>query len=251
MQVLGRDHLAADEPAGDVGSGSSPPRRAPSGRCAASRRASPSRPAVKNVIRPSASLSRRTTSSSADGPSRNSAASSSGSSASSASSLQSMPPGPLTTASSGFVVSGSSSGGKLALPVGERPAGVEVREHLRQRLQPPRAWPPRPTWPPSATRSSRRSTWSRVGDEQLEPQRLEVVVGGRALREAVERRRGSRRPGGGSRGAAARCRGRRPTRIAAGVTFFALDESRRAGRGGRRRSSPCRRSACRSPTRTR
>jgi hypothetical protein len=49
--------------------------------------------------------------SSADGPSRNAAASSSGSSASSASSFRSIPAGPFSTATIGFVVSGSSAAG--------------------------------------------------------------------------------------------------------------------------------------------
>src|SRR5581483_291877 len=69
-------------------------------------------PAVKKVIRSSVSASCRTTEPSADSPPpRNSAASSSGSSASSASSLRSMPSPPFTIEISGFVVSGSSSGG--------------------------------------------------------------------------------------------------------------------------------------------
>ena len=70
-------------------------------------------PAVKNVIRSSASRRRRITSSSADAlpSSRNSAASASDISASSASSCRSIPFGPFSSASSGFVVRGSSSSG--------------------------------------------------------------------------------------------------------------------------------------------
>ena len=163
---------------------------------AASRAVCPSRsvqarvslsPTVKNAISPSASFNLRTTSSSAEGPSRNSAASSSGRSASSASSLQSIPCGPFSTARSGFVVSGSSSGGSSpgqsasVLPASRcsrsptsvsssvRLRGVARLRLLRDALV--------PTLDVIAIR-----------DEQLELERLEVVGGRRVGREAVEHR---------------------------------------------------------------
>ena len=96
-----------------------------------------------------------------------------------------MPPEPFSTAISGFVVSGSSSGRQLARPVGQRSAGVDVREHplqlrrllfqlqlaglrlLRDALEPP-------------------LDVVTIGDQQLEPQRLEVVGGNARAREPVE-----------------------------------------------------------------
>ena len=144
-------------------------------------------PAVKNVIRPSASLRRRTTSSSADGPSRNSAASSSESSASSASSLQSIPRGPVLDGQQRLRRQRVELGRQLLRPVGERPPRVEVSE---ERLELSEL---------GTLRRLARLRFLRdplvaaldvvaVGDEQLELQGLEVVLGGRSVREAVEHR---------------------------------------------------------------
>ena len=225
---------------------------------AASRAVCPSRsvqarvslsPTVKKAISPSASFNLRTTSSSAEGPSRNSAASSSGRSASSASSLQSIPCGPFSTARSGFVVSGSSSGGSspgqsasvfpasrcassaTSVSSSARFAGVARLRLLRDALVP-------------------ALDVIAIGDEQLELERLEVVGGRRVRREAVEHREDrvdlaqvaeQRRARARDVDDADRRRRHLPGR----------DERARAAGGGRRRSPPSRRSASRSRTRTR
>ena len=95
-----------------------------------------------------------------------------------------MPPGPLTTAMSGFVVSGSSSGGSSPGHVRERLPRLEVREQLLERLDLlPRGRIARlrllahPLEPPLDVVA--------VGDEQLEPERLEVALRVASAREAV------------------------------------------------------------------
>ena len=117
-------------------------------------------PAVKNVIRSAAAKISRSTDSSADGPSRNSAASSGGISASSASSLRSIPPGPFSIRTSGFVVSGSSSRGsspgysESGCPASACASTRSSSETSSRR----RGSPDFACW---RTRSSRPSTWSR------------------------------------------------------------------------------------------
>ena len=142
-------------------------------------------PAVKNVISPSACSSSRTTSSSADGPSRNSAASSSESSASSASSLLSIPPGPFSTARSGFVVSGSSASGSSPGQSASVLTAVQVVEQLREHLH------LRARGRVAGLRLLRHALVTAlhviaVRDEQLELERLEVVGRCRPVREPVE-----------------------------------------------------------------
>ena len=206
-QVVPADHLAADEAAGDVGvdrlrrleRGLAVPERPGSGLLS---------PAVKKATRPRASLSRTTTSSSADGPVRNSAASSGGSSAELRLELASMPPGPFTIATSGFVVSGSSPLGKLAAPLRQRPALVEVREDALESARLPGASRRRRTSPPSHPLEPPLDVVA-VGDEQLEPQRLQVAPPDRPRPRTRRARRAAHRPGGDRREAAARSRARR------------------------------------------
>ena len=197
-------------------------------------------PTVKNVIRPSASLSRRTTSSSADGPMRNSAASSGGSSASSISSAQSMPPGPFSSGMSGFVVSGSSSEGssprhsESGLPASRCASSRSVELDLltlrpvaRLRLL------AHPLEPPLDVVA--------IGDDQLEPERLEVGCRIGVLREPVENgEERVRLPELARDLGASRERRRRGSPRASPSSSR---RARRAGRAGRRRSPPSRRSA--------
>src|SRR6476646_10721857 len=127
-------------------------------------------PAVKNVTRSSASWSFPAISSSADcPPSRNSAASSSGSCASSSSRSRSIPPGPLTTVTTGFVVSDRAA----RLDVGEqslerddlvpelRVTGLRLLAHA---LEPP-------------------LDVVAVGDEQLETELLDLILRSHHLEE--------------------------------------------------------------------
>ena len=144
-------------------------------------------PAVKNVIRSSVSASRRTTSPSADSPlPRNSAASSRAAPRARPRASGRCPSGaPFTIASSGFVVSGSSSGGSssvhsaIVLPASRCASSrsscstscLQLRvarlRLLRDALEPP-------------------LDVVAVGDEQLELQRLEVVGRHPRAGEAVE-----------------------------------------------------------------
>ena len=91
-------------------------------------------PAVKNVIRPSASLSRRTTSSRAEGPSRNAAASSSGELGELGLELAVDPVRAVDDREQRLRREWVELGRKLARPLGERVARLEVREHRGQRL---------------------------------------------------------------------------------------------------------------------
>ena len=143
-------------------------------------------PAVKNVIRSSASRSRRTTSSSAESPpSRKDAASSSGSSASSASSFRSMPAGPVDDGEQRLRRQRLELGRKLARVVGERLAGVDVRQHVRELVDlgaqacVARLRLLRHTLEPSLDVIA-------VGDEQLEAERLEIAVRIRVRPEAAQ-----------------------------------------------------------------
>ena len=177
-------------------------------------------PAVKNVIRSSASRSRRTTSSSAEGPSRYSAASASDISASSASSCRSIPPGPFSTASSGFVVSGSSSAGsspgksRSVCPASRcASSACSCSTSLRSDASPDFAC--------FSTRSSRRSTWSRSATSSSSSSVSRSPFGSASGREAVRAPRGSRRPGAARRAAAGPVPGTSTTRIVAGVILRA------------------------------
>src|SRR5579862_710495 len=118
-------------------------------------------PAVKNVIRSRVSARRRTIDARADSPpARNSAASSSVISASSASSCRSIPAGPFTIDRSGFLVSGSSSGGSSS------PQSASVFPESRCASSRSSSSAScfsfaSPDFACLATRSRRRSTWSR------------------------------------------------------------------------------------------
>ena len=96
-----------------------------------------------------------------------------------------MPPGPFSTARRGFVVSGSSASGQLAGPVGDRPAAVQVVEQLREQLH------LCARGRVAGLRLLRHALVAAldviaVCDEQLELERLEVVVRCRPVREPVE-----------------------------------------------------------------
>ena len=184
-------------------------------------------------------------------PSRNAAASSSESSASSASSLQSIPPGPLTIAISGFVVSGSSSAGQLARPLGQRLARPRGARGPRAGPRPPCARSRSPDFACFSTRSSRL--------------RDVIACRRRAARASASRGRSRDRRAGEKPSATASSAStwRRPpssagpvpgtscTRIAAGRHLLRARRAPRAARAARRRSWPCRRSTCPSRTRTR
>ena len=206
-------------------------------------------PAVKNVIRPSASFSRRDDLVERRRPVAELRRLLVGQLGELGLELAVDPAGPFSTASSGFVVSGSSSAGSSpgqsasGCPASRCASSARQRRRARARLA------ASPDFACFATRSSRRSTWSRSATSSSSRERLEIARRDRRHPRSRRARRGSRRPGGGCR-AAGPVPGTSTTRIAAGVTFFARDEPR-AGRGARRRSSPSRRSACRSPTRRR
>ena len=149
-------------------------------------------PTVKNVMSPSASLRRTTTSSRADAPARNSAASSSESCELHLEGAVD-PAGPFSSGMSGFVVSGSSSR-EIARPLRRRVAFVEVREQAlgelgflplcavaRLRLLAD-ASSRRSTCSRSATMSSRRSV-SRSAPDRRRPRSRRARRGARRLTE--------------------------------------------------------------------
>ena len=143
-----------------------------------------------------------------------------------------MPSGPLTIASRGFVVSGSSSAGSSPVHSVERPAGLEMRQDLPQDL---------------GLLAHRGIARLRHLLDPLEPLRDVVACRRRAARassvsmslsgsppgEKPSARRGARRPGAGRRGARARCR-ERPAR---GPPPASPSSRRRARRAAPSRSS--------------
>ena len=134
--------------------------------------------------------------------------------------------------------------GQLARVVDERAAPVDVREHLAQLLE---------------LGAQLRVAGLRllldaleppfdmvaVGDEQLELERLEIAMPGRAPRRSRGGRRAARRPDEGSRAAPRRHPGR-PGRESWRPSPCARSRPRRARRGADRRSAPCRRSSSRT-----
>ena len=165
-------------------------------------------PTVKNVIRPSASLSRTTTSSSADAP---------------VAELGRLLVGELGELRLELAVDPTRAvlerdqrlrrerlelGGQLVRPVRERLAGVEVGEQALERLD---------LLALGAIAGLRLLLHAlepaldvvAVGDEQLELAASRGRPQGRLLGEPVQRPRAARRPGGARRGAARRCRARR------------------------------------------
>ena len=208
-------------------------------------------PAVKKVIRPSASFSRRTTSSSAERP------------------VAERRPPPRRRARRAPPRARSRSrpgrsrrrsqrlrrqrlelGRQLLAAVGERAAGLEVREEPLEARRPPAQLRGSPDFACFCDPLEPPLDVVAVGDEQLELQRLEVACGSAPAENpsttassASTWRRLPSSCGAGAGDVDDADRGRRH-----------LARARRAReprRGGRRRSRPCRRSPCRSPMRRR
>ena len=161
-------------------------------------------PAVKKLISPSSSLSRRTTSSSADAPSRNVGRFLLGQLRQLGLELEVDPVRAVLDREQRLRRQRLEPGRQLARPVRERAACVDVREHPLELRRPPAAASARPTSPAS---SPARAD-ARRGRGRRRAARAAASRGrrqGRACRRSRRARRAAHRPGAGSRAAPARC----------------------------------------------
>ena len=207
-------------------------------------------PAVKNVIRPSASLSRRTTSSSADGAVAERGRLLVGELRQLGLELAVDPVRAVDDRDQRLRRQRIELGRELARPLGQRQCPPRGARAPRAGSPPPCELPASPDLACFSTRSRRFATWSVSATSSSSFERLEVALRIGARREAV--RDGEQRvdlPQAAEQGRAGAGHVLHAHRR--GCHLLARRRAPRAARAGRRRSSPCRRSTCPSGTRTR